>query len=403
MCCFKLNEQFLKIAVIFTLHSAILAEIHRARPYRTISQLPHRQEMGDSSNSERRDSHTPLEEGVNYFLNLIWDTEPLNMFGCYQKWVLSILASCIVGLSGIVPLAVIPVEAGASLKDKDGAKTLRKLLSFAVGGLLGDIFLHLLPEAWNNLHKVGPDLHTAHMHLGFLVLLGLFTFIIVEKIFAFSKEVEDTEKKSVKINSTEFITNKESKKITEKEDCVQNNIKEQKNGCSHLIQSSEQKNIDSSPNKSNNIHIAGYLNLLANSIDNFTHGLAVAASFLNSTKMGAVTTFAILIHEIPHEVGDFAILLKSGFNRWEAARAQISTASIGILGAVVALCAESAEAVGDKTAWILPFTAGGFLNIALVTVLPDIMSEDNPWESLKQFMCIGAGISVMALVNVLAE
>ncbi|XP_076308271.1 zinc transporter Zip99C isoform X2 [Tachypleus tridentatus] len=284
----------------------------------------------------------------------------------------------------------------------DGTKTLRKLLSFAVGGLLGDIFIHLLPEAWNNLHKVGPDPHTAHMHLGFLVLLGLFTFIIVEKIFAYSKEVEDTEKTSVMANSTEFITNKEPKNIEEKEDCVEDITKEQKNGCSH-VQTSEQKSSDSAPNKSANIHVAGYLNLLANSIDNFTHGLAVSASFLISTKMGAVTTFAILIHEIPHEVGDFAILLKSGFSRWEAAKAQVSTAGIGILGAVVALCAESAEAVGDKTAWILPFTAGGFLNIALVTVLPDIMSEENPRESLKQIMCIGAGISVMALVNILAE
>ena len=61
--------------------------------------------------------------------------------------------------------------------------------------------------------------------------------------------------------------------------------------------------------------IVGYLNLLANSIDNFIHGLAVASSFLNSFKLGFTTVFAILIHEIPHEIGDFAILLNSGFSR----------------------------------------------------------------------------------------
>ena len=62
--------------------------------------------------------------------------------------------------------------------------------------------------------------------------------------------------------------------------------------------------------------IMGYLNLLANSIDNFIHGLAVASSFLTSFKLGFTTVFAILVHEIPHEIGDFAILLNSGFTRY---------------------------------------------------------------------------------------
>lgn len=62
--------------------------------------------------------------------------------------------------------------------------------------------------------------------------------------------------------------------------------------------------------------IIGYLNLLANCIDNFIHGLAVASSFLQCFKLGLTTVFAILIHEIPHEIGDFAILLNSGFSRY---------------------------------------------------------------------------------------
>lgn len=84
-------------------------------------------------------------------------------------------------------------------------------------------------------------------------------------------------------------------------------------------------------------HISGYLNLVANCVDNFTHGLAVGGSFLVSFRLGALTTFAILIHEIPHEIGDFAILLKSGFNRWDAAKAQMMTATGGICGAFAAV------------------------------------------------------------------
>ena len=61
------------------------------------------------------------------------------------------------------------------------------------------------------------------------------------------------------------------------------------------------------------LQVTGYLNLVANGIDNFTHGLAVAGSFMVSYKTGILTTAAILIHEVPHEIGDFAILLKSGW------------------------------------------------------------------------------------------
>jgi zinc transporter 13 len=81
----------------------------------------------------------------------------------------------------------------------------------------------------------------------------------------------------------------------------------------------------------------GYLNLLMNFLDNFTHGLSVGGSFLISFRVGLLSTFTILVHEIPHEVGDFAILLRSGFSRWDAARAQLITAGGGIMGALAAV------------------------------------------------------------------
>lgn len=83
--------------------------------------------------------------------------------------------------------------------------------------------------------------------------------------------------------------------------------------------------------------MSGYLNLMANCIDNFTHGLAVGGSFLLSPRVGILSTFAILVHEVPHEVGDFAILLRAGFSRWEAAKAQLCTASCGVIGAFFAV------------------------------------------------------------------
>lgn len=170
--------------------------------------------------------------------------------------------------------------------------------------------------------------------------------------------------------------------------------------------------------------VAGYLNLMANSIDNFTHGLAVAGSFLVSFKHGALATATILceylnlrtlfpqlrfqtilfaVHEIPHEIGDFAILLKSGFSRWDAAKAQIMTATAGTIGALIAIQgSEATNQIEKQVSWVLPFTAGGFLNIALVTVLPELLREKNPRESFKQFSAILSGILIMAFLTLTA-
>ena len=153
------------------------------------------------------------------------------------------------------------------------------------------------------------------------------------------------------------------------------------------------------------ISVSGYLNLIANCVDNFSHGLAVGGAFLIGPKVGVTTTLCILVHEIPHEIGDFAILIKSGFNRYDAARAQLSTASIGICGALLALGLdtflnnEGGHNVENYTSWIIPFTCGGFINISLVTVLPDIMESPNLKDCLRTLSGIGFGVCSMMLVS----
>lgn len=226
------------------------------------------------------------------------------------------------------------------------------MLAFSVGALLGDVFLHLLPEAWSRAHD-----HTSNLLLGLYVVMGLFSFTMMEIMFA------DREPESDPIAST---TSCDSEKKSEK--------------------------------KESGACITGYLNVLANGIDNFSHGLAVAASFLVAPRIGFITTFAILLHEVPHEFGDFAILMKSGFNKWEAAKAQASTACIGLVGAAFALTAD-ASSVGHQTDWMLPFTAGGFIHIALVSLLPDLIKESDVRTSAKQVVAVSGGVLVMVLVN----
>lgn len=261
----------------------------------------------------------------------------------WTAWTTAVLGSFVVGLSGLVPLLVIPTESRSQSTDGGQSKTLRRHLSFAVGGLLGDVFLHLLPEAYGALRGGS---HGARVALGLWILTGILSFLVLEKVFEFTEESKDPKQRT------------DARKIV------------------------------------------GYLNLFANCVDNFIHGLAVASSFLASLKLGLITVFAILIHEIPHEVGDFAILLNSGFTRWEAGKAQFCTATVGMLGACAALWLDAVQSLDARTSWILPFSAGGFLNIALVSVLPELMRETDPKEALVQLAFIVLGIAIMAVMSV---
>ncbi|XP_016096719.1 zinc transporter ZIP13 isoform X2 [Sinocyclocheilus grahami] len=306
-------------------------------------------------------------------------------------WFCSLVGSIAVGLSGIFPLLVIPNEAGTALKTEAGCQKLKKLLSFAIGGLLGDVFLHLLPEAW--AYTSSPDGSHRHYHTqGLWVIGGLLSFLILEKVFP--DEDSDSESKAT-CQRTESSSTDLSSEVS---------VSPQTNGiCSNNNSDSKPKTDLSLYTEPKKIKTSGYLNLLANCIDNFTHGLAVAGSFLVSRKVGFLTTFAILLHEIPHEVGDFAILLRAGFDRWKAVRMQLSTALGGVLGACFALCSQSQHGAENATAWILPFTSGGFLYIALVNVVPDLLQETNPRNSILQVLLLFCGIAVMALLSVVMD
>jgi len=319
----------------------------------------------------------------------------------YTPWVFSLLGSVVIGLSGILPLIIIPTDdklKKEGYSDPGESKFLRVLLSFAVGGLLGDVFLHLLPEAWegdNSINSGHPSLRS-----GLWVLSGILIFTIVEKIFSGYANADEENPQPKCVEIANCLLRRKGGNLgagdSSKACAGSCDIEDVPNGC--YLREREQK-VKEQPKK-----VAGYLNLLANSIDNFTHGLAVAGSFLVSFRHGVLATFAILLHEIPHEVGDFAILLRSGFSRWDAARAQLLTASAGLMGALVAIGGSGVtSAMEARTSWIMPFTAGGFLHIALVTVLPDLLKEEIRIESIKQLLALILGISVMATMTIIFE
>merc|ERR1712176_93656 len=145
--------------------------------------------------------------------------------------------------------------------------------------------------------------------------------------------------------------------------------------------------------------ISGYLNLAADFSHNFTDGLAIGASYLAGNTVGMITTATILIHEIPHEIGDFAILINSGCPRFKAIYLQSSTAIGAMIGCAIGL---NMGSIGQGAInAILPFTAGGFIYIACVSVLPELLNSkyNSAGQVIKEFAALATGIIMMIIIG----
>ena len=152
--------------------------------------------------------------------------------------------------------------------------------------------------------------------------------------------------------------------------------------------------------------LVGVLNLIADLSHNFTDGLAISASFLSSPAVGLSTTLAVLIHEVPHEVGDFAILMQAGYSLQQALWFQLATA-VGALLGVAVVWVQGAGEEGSMD-WVLPVTAGGFIYVALVNVVPGVLKEgegatkEGRWlQALGEVAAMGLGVGLMVLISLL--
>ncbi|XP_077404664.1 zinc transporter Slc39a7 isoform X2 [Vanacampus margaritifer] len=294
-----------------------------------------------------------------------------------ELWMQAIGATLLISAAPFLILFLIPVQSNSDQHQN----LLKVLLSFASGGLLGDAFLHLIPHALEpHAHHGDDDTHAAeeshgHSHgaahdhmmsVGLWVLGGIVAFLIVEKFVRFLKGG----------NSHGHS----------------HNVK-QKDSDGEEKKAPKKKKLE----KSADIKVSGYLNLAADFTHNFTDGLAIGASFLVGPAVGAITTLTILLHEVPHEIGDFAILVQSGCTKRKAMCLQLVTAVGALAGTACSLLAEGVGAAA--TAWILPFTAGGFVYIATVTVLPELLAGRSSFgQSLLEILALLFGVGMMVLI-----
>jgi len=145
------------------------------------------------------------------------------------------------------------------------------------------------------------------------------------------------------------------------------------------------------------VHTFGYINLVGDSVHNFIDGLIIAATFLVDFKLGIVTSLAIVFHEIPQEIGDFGVLLYSGFEKRRALIFNFLTALTAIAGGIIGYFLSFS--VQGLVNYLLPFAAGGFLYISTSDLIPEIRKETNVKKSLMSFAFFLIGIAIMYLAK----
>jgi|SRR3989338_8631119 len=241
------------------------------------------------------------------------------------------ITSYIYALLGVVVVNLVSLVGVFTLSIKE--ETMRKyiflLVSLAVGALLGDAFIHLIPEAF--------ETSSNPLTVSLLVIAGLVVFFILEKFMHWHHHGDDTQEQD--------------------------------------------------------IHPVGKLVLLSDGVHNFIDGIIIGISFLVSVPLGIATTLAVILHEIPQEIGDFAVLLHAGYTRKRALWLNFLSALTAVLGTLVAFML--GEAGESFTNWVLPIAAGGFIYIAVADLIPELHKTKKINHSFFQLLALILGVVLM--------
>src|SRR5439155_18975085 len=137
----------------------------------------------------------------------------------------------------------------------------------------------------------------------------------------------------------------------------------------------------------------GPLVLIGDAAHNFMDGAVIGAAVLTSVPLGVSTAIAVLAHEIPHEVGDFAILLNAGFSRQRALLFNAMAESAGLAGAAVSFVA--LDAMPRIAPYFLAFAVASFLYVAMSDLIPDLHRATADAGAVRQVLLVGAGIATV--------
>lgn len=242
------------------------------------------------------------------------------MITTYIYAFVSVIIVSLISLIGVFTL---------SLKEESIKKYIHLFISLAVGALLGDAFIHLIPEAFENFSNSNA--------VSLLIILGIIIFFIIEKFLHWHHHGEDKDEP--------------------------------------------------------NIHPVGKLLLFTDSFHNLIDGIIIGVSFLASIPVGIATTLAVVLHEIPQEVGDFAVLIHSGYKKGKALWLNFISALTALIGVFIALI--FGNIAETFSLWIIPIAAGGFIYIAVADLIPELHKTEEAKHSISQIITVLIGILIM--------
>lgn len=145
-----------------------------------------------------------------------------------------------------------------------------------------------------------------------------------------------------------------------------------------------------------NEHVA-YLSLAGDGIHNFLDGAIIGVTFLTSVPLGVVTTIAVIAHEIPHELGDFFLLMYGGFTTKKALWYNFLSALTAVVGTIVVFI--FSRDILAVSPYLIGFAAGNFLYIAASDLIPELHEKRNIYVSVIQTVCLMMGIIVMQIIS----
>ena len=236
-------------------------------------------------------------------------------------WIYTLISVAIVSLISLIGVFALTLD-----KDKL-YKYLIYFVSLSAGTLMGDAFIHLIPDAYAENVGVQTSLY---------ILAGIFLFFILEKGLHW--------------------------RHCHEEPC------------------------DDHP------HPFSYIILVGDSMHNFIDGMVIAASFIVSVPLGVATATAVIFHEIPHEIGNFASVLYGGFSAKKALLYNFLSALVAMFGAIFVL---AISANINPTRFLIPFAAGGFIYVAGTDLIPELHKHNEFKKGVIQVIAFLVGIGLM--------
>jgi len=251
------------------------------------------------------------------------------------------------------------------------------LISYAIGAMLGAVFLEILPEAIEATDD--PHSMTATVLFGILLFFALEKLVIWRhchgdhcEVHAVHTEAEcpDIEHSSVPESTTKF------KPVTKKQPSI----------TAHAMHSHDHDHGRS-----------GMMIMIGDTFHNFVDGVLIASAFMVDVKVGIVTSIAIIAHEIPQEVGDFLILLHSGYSKKQALIFNlVSTLATAVGGMIAYFALQHVQTIVPN---ILGLAAASLLYVAVADLIPNLHKRTELIATISQLSLIGLGVASIALTT----